>query len=186
MDMTDGPTGPGDQIVPDTRDWTWTLERPCPECGLSAASIPAEEIADHVLAYTNPWVEVLTRPDVRRRPDPATWSPLEYACHVRDVCALFAERVGLMLTGTDPHFANWDQDRTAVEDRYAEQDPALVSAALTSAAADLAAVYAGVTAAQWTLTGHRSDGSRFTVLSLGRYGLHDLAHHLRDVGVTVP
>lgn len=23
-----------DQIVPDTKDWTWVLERPCPECGV--------------------------------------------------------------------------------------------------------------------------------------------------------
>ncbi len=79
--MTDVPTGAGDQIVPDTRDWTWTLERPCPECGLGAASIPAEDTADHVMASTSPWVEVLARPDVRRRPTPATWSPLGYACH---------------------------------------------------------------------------------------------------------
>jgi hypothetical protein len=21
-------------IVPDTKDWTWVLDRPCPECGL--------------------------------------------------------------------------------------------------------------------------------------------------------
>ncbi|HET6968280.1 MAG TPA: DinB family protein, partial [Ornithinibacter sp.] len=33
--------------------------------------------------------------------------------------------------------------------------------------------------------GHRSDGSEFTVLTLGQYGLHDLAHHLWDVGVVI-
>jgi hypothetical protein len=21
-------------IIPDTKDWTWVLDRPCPECGL--------------------------------------------------------------------------------------------------------------------------------------------------------
>src|SRR5690242_18838112 len=25
-----------DQVVPDTKDWTWTLERPCPDCGFEA------------------------------------------------------------------------------------------------------------------------------------------------------
>ena len=23
-------------ITPDTKDWTWVLERPCPECGFEA------------------------------------------------------------------------------------------------------------------------------------------------------
>jgi hypothetical protein len=31
--------------------------------------------------------------------------------------------------------------------------------------------------------GLRSDGSEFTVLTLGQYALHDLVHHLWDVGV---
>ena len=34
---------------------------------------------------------------------------------------------------------------------------------------------------QWGRTGLRSDGSEFTVLTLGQYFLHDLAHHLVDV-----
>ena len=31
------------------------------------------------------------------------------------------------------------------------------------------------------LVGRRSDGSAFTVESLGRYWLHDVEHHLHDV-----
>ena len=27
-------------IVPDDKDWTWVLERPCPECGFDAATVP--------------------------------------------------------------------------------------------------------------------------------------------------
>ncbi len=51
------------------------------------------------------------------------WSPLEYACHVRDVHLLFAERVRLMLEQDGPTFDNWDQDVTAVESAYGSQDP---------------------------------------------------------------
>lgn len=175
-----------DGIVPDRKDWTWTLERTCSQCGMDASSIPAADLASRVTTSTAPWSQVLTRCDVRRRPGPATWSPLEYACHVRDGCVLFTQRITTMLTDDHPAFANWDQDGTAIEDRYAEQDPPVVAAALAGAAADLAAVCARVSSEQWELTGHRSDGSQFTVLSLGRYGLHDLAHHLWDVGVEVP
>ena len=35
-----------------------------------------------------------------------------------------------MLSQDDPLYPNWDQDETAVADRYAEQDPADVAAAL--------------------------------------------------------
>jgi hypothetical protein len=68
--------------------------------------------------------------NVRRRPSPGVWSALEYGCHVRDVLRLYDERLGLMLTVAEPHYANWDQDATAVADRYAEQDPAAVTAEL--------------------------------------------------------
>ena len=32
-------------IVPDTKDWTWVLQRPCPECGLDTQAFPRETIA---------------------------------------------------------------------------------------------------------------------------------------------
>ena len=76
--------------------------------------------------------------DARTRPEPGKWSPLEYACHVRDVLRLYDQRLELMLSQDDPLFPNWDQDETAVADRYAEQDPAEVAAALRQAALAIA------------------------------------------------
>jgi len=110
------------------------------------------------------------------------WSDLEYACHVRDVFRLFDVRLHLMLDEDDPTFANWDQDETAITDRYGEQDPATVAAELSSAAGRLADSFAAVPAEEHRRTGTRSDGARFTVDSLGRYLLHDPVHHLHDVG----
>ncbi len=72
-------------------------------------------------------------PMLRSGPTTSTWSPLEYACHVRDVFRIFDARLGLMLTEDDPTFANWDQDVTAVDDAYGEQDPATVAAELVDA-----------------------------------------------------
>ncbi|MFI5427394.1 DinB family protein [Aeromicrobium sp. UC242_57] len=113
---------------PDDKDWTWVLDDQCPECGLTAASVAVASIGDRVRADLPRWVEVLERPGARERPAPTVWSPTEYACHVRDVFVLFAQRIQLMLDQDDPEFANWDQDVTAVEDDYAAQDPAVVSA----------------------------------------------------------
>jgi hypothetical protein len=100
---------------------------------------------------------------------------------VRDVYRIYDQRLALMLTEDAPRFANWDQDETAVRDRYDEQDPAQVATALGEAATTLADRFDGVAGDQWQRTGHRSDGARFTVASFARYFVHDPIHHLDDV-----
>jgi hypothetical protein len=124
---------------------------------------------------------VLARDDITRRPSPTVWSPLEYGCHVRDVHRLFGERAASMIDQDEPRFANWDQDETAVRDRYWEQDPRTVSGELAAAAEVTAAVFDRVPDDGWGRRGFRSNGSEFTVASIGRYYLHDVLHHLHDV-----
>ena len=169
----------GVDIEPDDKDWTWVLQRPCPECGLDSGSVPAEQVAARTRVNAAAWRDVLGRPDVGDRPRAATWSPLEYACHVRDVLRLYDERLQRMLSADDPLFANWDQDATAVAERYAEQQPAAVADALCGAADVLAARFEGVQ--DWSRPGRRSDGATFTVETFARYFLHDVVHHLHDV-----
>lgn len=172
-------------IVPDDKDWTWVLREPCPECGFEAAKVTRDDIATVVRENALTWQAVLTLDDATTRPDPATWSTLEYACHVRDVNRIFDLRVGLMLDEDDPTFANWDQDETAIAERYGEQDPATVSAELLAAAEACAKRYESVPADAWERRGFRSNGSEFTVDSIGRYHLHDLVHHAWDVRTAV-
>ena len=95
-----------------------------------------------ILANAAAWREPLPRPDAARRPRPDKWSPLEYGCHVRDVLRLYDYRLGLMLTEDDPLYPNWDQDETAIADRYDTQDPATVAAELAAAAEAMAARFA--------------------------------------------
>lgn len=171
-----------DGIVPDTKDWTWVLEHPCPQCGFEPSAQSLTELPGlfHDTAMT--WSEVLVRADVADRPAPHVWSPLEYACHVRDVHELFARRVRLMLDEDEPTFANWDQDATAVESDYASQDPGEVAVGLVAAADHVAGLYATVTDETRGRRGMRSNGDGFTVETLGSYHLHDVVHHLHDVG----
>lgn len=170
-------------IEPDTKDWTWVLDKTCPECGFDSRAFTVDEIPDLVRANARAWREALAEAgaDVAVRPVATVWSPLEYACHVRDVYRLFDQRVALMLDQDDPQFENWDQDAQAVEDDYGLQDPAAVVAELAEAAEDAADRYASVSGDQWERTGRRSDGSVFTVESLARYQLHDVMHHVYDV-----
>jgi hypothetical protein len=172
----------GMSITPDTKDWTWVLERPCPECGFEAAAHDVADLPGLLAGTATSWSQVLARGDAAQRSRPGVWSALEYGCHVRDVHVLFAERVRLMLAEDVPTFANWDQDATAVERDYGSQDPAVVSAELVDAARAVATLYASVTDATRARRGLRSNGDEFTVESLGRYHLHDVVHHLHDVG----
>jgi len=169
-------------IVPDTKNWTWVLERRCPECGFEAYAFPRESSGAMIRANGAQWQVVLDRADVRRRPNDVTWSPLEYGCHVRDVYRICLGRLQLMLGEDDPEFPNWDQDATAEDDHYAEQDPARVAAELVDAAQRYADAYDAVSGELWSRPGTRSDGSQFTVESLARYSIHDPVHHLVDVG----
>lgn len=170
--------------VEDTKDWTWVLDERCPQCGYDAASVTRAEIGDRVRAGVPRWTELLAAPGAAVRPAPEVWSPLEYACHVRDVQRVFAERVALILAEDDPQFENWDQDRTAEAEGYAAQDPATVAADLAAATETVAAAYDAVPAgdeATWARPGRRSNGSVFSLDSLARYHLHDLEHHVWDV-----
>ena len=168
-------------LVPDGKDWTWVLERRCPDCGLDAAQVPPRDVAGRLRANAVAWPAVLARRDARDRPDASTWSALEYGCHVRDVFRLFDVRLCLMLQDDDPLFPNWDQDATAVQERYGEQDPAVVAHDLVVSAGILCDRFEGLTDAQWRRPGRRSDGARFTVESFALYLLHDPVHHLHDV-----
>jgi hypothetical protein len=169
-------------IDPDTKDWTWVLQRPCPECGLDTQSFPRDAVGEMIRANAAAWQRLLTGPgDLRLRSSPGQWSALEYACHVRDVLRLYEQRLTLMLTQDGPEFPNWDQDATAVADRYSEQDPAVVAWDLAAGAEVIAAHFDSLAPGQWQRTGSRSDGASFTVESFARYFVHDPVHHLCDV-----
>ncbi|HEY6650385.1 MAG TPA: DinB family protein [Mycobacterium sp.] len=168
-------------IEPDTKDWTWVLARPCPECGFDPASLHHTDVAARIRDDAAAWVSRLNEPDVRARPQPTVWSTLEYGCHVRDVHRLFNDRVQLMLTEDEPQFPNWDQDETATADDYASQDPATVATELFDAASVVGDTYDNLPADAWTRRGFRSNGSEFTVASIAIYHLHDIVHHAHDV-----
>lgn len=170
-------------ITPDTKDWTWVLRRPCDECGFEAATFPVAHVGTMLRGDADVWRSILAdRVDVVTRPNPGTWSTLEYACHVRDVFRIFRVRLDRMLTEDDPEFANWDQDATAVESAYGEQDPAVVASEIGESAEALATLFDSVDGEQWQRTGRRTGGSNFTVETFARYLIHDPVHHLHDVG----
>lgn len=169
-------------MVPDTKDWTWVLDRRCPDCGFDASTCPPPVVPALIRDSCASWRRLLVEGAVRPgRPDATTWSSLEYACHVRDVYRRYQARIELMLAEEDPLFPNWDQDESAVADRYEEQDPSEVVDELKAEAEDLALLLERLDDAQWLRPGRRSDGASFTVATIARYMIHDPIHHAWDV-----
>jgi hypothetical protein len=168
---------------PDTKDWTWVLDRPCEQCGADVGKLTIPQIAELNRQSARRWAELMKGdPDsLRTRPQPDTWSPLEYACHARDVYRLFLERLELMLSEDNPTFANWDPNITADHERYDLADPAVVATEVAEAGDRLASAFDQLLPEQLARRGLRSDGAKFTLESFARYELHDPEHHLWDV-----
>ena len=166
-------------IAPDTADWTFVIAEGCEQCGFSPQDV--ESTGARLRATIPRWREALSRPDASERPEPTVWSPVEYACHVRDTCRIFRERLELMLREDDPTFANWDQDVAAVEGDYFHQAPPEVADQLAVEAEATAAAFDAVGPDQWERKSRRSNGSAFTVRTFAVYFLHDVEHHVQDV-----
>ena len=115
-------------IEPDTKDWTWVLHERCPECGFDPLEVDRDDLGRRIRHAAAAMHERMHGERVTERPDDATWSPLEYAAHVRDVCGVMQTRLHQMLAQDDPEFASWDQDRAAIDGDYASQQPEHVAA----------------------------------------------------------
>ena len=169
-------------MAADERDWVGVvLHGTCAECGLEAGRMEGPAVAPHLAAHAHDFAALLAGDPavLRGRPSPDVWSALEYACHVRDVLGLFAARVDRVLAEDEPQLGWWDHEAAAVDERYNDQDPAMVAAALRGNASLLADALARV-GDRWDRAGIRRPWERFTVADLARFALHEGWHHLGD------
>lgn len=160
----------------------------CEECGFDFDSIATRDASEALRGfgrrYRAPLSRLLPGEDdsvLRQRPEPETWSALEYAGHIRNVFALFDRRITRMVAEDDPDLEVVDHDRTVEEGRYREADPGELADDVTRAAESLAATVDRLDPEDWTRTGRRGDEVR-TVDDVVRRGLHEGNHHLLDIG----
>jgi hypothetical protein len=159
----------------------------CDVCGFEYGSVPQDDVvpvlraavrryADHLAAHTGD--------DLRRRPSPAVWSALEYACHVRDVLLVMRERfLQVLREPTPPAFTPMGRDERVEHDRYREQDPADVARQLLDAAAMLTFVFEGMDDQQWAracIYGYPEPAER-TLAWVAQQTVHEADHHLADL-----
>lgn len=157
----------------------------CRQCGFSYA-VGREEITPWLRSDARAFVTKLVALDdaeVRRRPALDVWSPLEYACHVRDMLGVQTERVALVQSETDPAFEPMGRNERVIEDRYNEQDPATVAEAVLAAAETFAANLDRLNDTGWTRTGIYNYPERAlrTVEWIAIHTDHELLHHRGDI-----
>jgi hypothetical protein len=157
----------------------------CPECGFTYGALPRPQLAPALRASGPALASRLSAApvDLRRRRADDEWSPLEYACHVRDVSLMQRDRLYVALVEDEPSFKPMYREERVSFDRYQEQDPAEVAEQLTMATALLAHAFAGLTEEQWgrPLMYGFPGPSRRDVEWVAHHTLHEMTHHLADI-----
>lgn len=157
----------------------------CDECGF-VYDTPRTEIVTAIRGFGRRYAELLegrSEAELRRHDRDGVWSPLEYACHVRDVFLVQRGRVAQALAEHEPAFTSMRRDERAVEERYNEQDPATVIRQLNAAADDLASSLEALDGAGWERTGlyaYRGPEVR-TIEWIARHTIHEGVHHVMDI-----
>jgi DinB superfamily len=157
----------------------------CDECGFeyderaSAAAAPSivTGVADFVAILTDDGV------DLRSRRHPAVWSPLEYACHVRDMLLVQRERV-LAARRTDrPECVPMGRDERVDHDGYADQKPGDVGRQLGDAAKLFANVLSRLGESDWrrTVVYTYPERAERSLRWVAIHTVHEVRHHLLDV-----
>lgn len=160
----------------------------CPECGLDYDTVSASDAVVALRSYPRRYRQVLEplaeRDDgdevLRRRPEPDTWSVLEYTAHVADLMPLMAEIFTRMVREDDPSLGFWDPDERAAERAYNEMPLADVLAELKTGCEAAAAAAAKAGPEDWSRQGGFPWGQR-DLLTMVRNAVHEGSHHLRDV-----
>ena len=158
----------------------------CGECGYEYEDLSRTAATGAIRSLAAAHEAILTTvpaPRLREHVRPGSWSGLEYGCHVRDVLRFQRERVELAQATDNPVFVSMRRDERAVQERYNDQDPPLVGAAVTARASDLTAILTGLADTGWLRSGVYPwpEPEIRTVEWVARRTAHELAHHLFDV-----
>jgi hypothetical protein len=120
---------------------------------------------------------------VRLRPEPEVWSAIEYACHVRDLLEVQRFRIAQCLAEDRPVYAPMDRTGRVKEQKYEDQDPMVVAAALVKLAREFGAAARVLTPPQLGKLGLYNYPVR-APRSLGwliRHTAHEIQHHRLDI-----
>jgi hypothetical protein len=161
----------------------------CPECGLDYETIAPLDTIRAVRSFPYRYRALIKElyqqePDaegiMRRRPEPQTWSALEYTAHVADMIDKVAPTIRRIIVEDEPAIPSFDSEERVDADAYNEIAVPEALARLESSCADLGMTLDCLGAEDWTRTGQFTFGER-DALAMARNAVHEGAHHLRDI-----
>jgi S-DNA-T family DNA segregation ATPase FtsK/SpoIIIE len=158
----------------------------CDQCGFVYEEVAPADVASRLRAAPERYRRAVSdaSPEViRARPDPAVWSAIEYACHVRDVLLVQRDRAVLALVEDRPSFARMYRDERVALCGYVQQAMADVLAQLAMAAEMCAMVFERLDELAWSrpLVYNWPEPAELDIAWLGRHTLHEVDHHLQDI-----
>jgi hypothetical protein len=166
-----------------------SLDR-CAECAFTydVATAPAAGAAIAAACAEASTLLVRHAATAPTRPAPATWSVLEYGCHLRDVLLVQRERVLLALRVDEPAPDPMGREERAVHDGYAEQVPTDVARQLTDASALFTHVLDRLDTNQWdrTMIYNYPEPAPRSLRWVAVHTEHEARHHLADIRRQLP
>ena len=122
--------------------------------------------------------------DLSRAAAGGGWGPVEVFCHLRDIEALFIERVGRILTEDDPFLPVVDETLWPIERDYAAQNARIALEQFAENRAKFTRMLSRLDSPDWHRRGHHAELGEQTVLWYARHAAeHDAVHeqHLREL-----
>ena len=159
----------------------------CAECGFDATLLTNKDAITALRSLGRRWrdaFEDVPDEDLRRRPDPNTWSALEYAAHTRDVLALLGIALGEILDDTRPVYPAMEPDPVgpegAADHGYNQLDPGRVLNSLDARAREIADRASEALPEHFRRTATIGTQTN-DAAGVPKHAVHDATHHLKDV-----
>lgn len=155
----------------------------CPGCGVDEDAIAVPDAIGAIRSFPRRYREALDAIPpgrLRARPDPDTWSVLEYAVHFREVLELLSLSLPIVVTEPDTRFPPIDVDEAAHRRPDWVLDPVLAVRGIADAAAAIARQAESMPWSAWDRTftiGETVHPASWIV----QHAAHEGAHHLRDI-----
>jgi S-DNA-T family DNA segregation ATPase FtsK/SpoIIIE len=157
----------------------------CADCHFDYTTVDPSGAASRLTAVAAEMAAALLTnqaTSLRARPDPGVWSPLDYACHTRDVLLVQRDRLYLALVEDTPSFPRMYRDERVELDGYREQAPARVAEQLHAAAELAGNAFFRVGPDAWSrpLIYNWPEPRQLDVRWLAAHTVHEAVHHLED------
>jgi hypothetical protein len=155
----------------------------CPVCGIDEAGMAVPDALGAIRGFPRRYREAMDSfapARLRERPDPDTWSALEYTVHFREVLELLAMSLPIVVEERDVQFPPIDVDEAAANRPDWVMDPALAVRGISDAAAAIAQQAETMPWSAWDRTfmiGEVEHPASWIV----QHAAHEGAHHLRDI-----